>query len=78
MSSDAFGCNRMQSDASRCVGTRSGTSGNFQIFWIFTDDFGDFLAVFGSWGLTFIDVLRVGGLLLLGLTIGRSHYCIPV
>ena len=63
----------MQSDAFRCVGKRSDTFGNLRIFSMFSDDFGDFGIFLWLWGLTFIDVLRVGGLLLLGLTIGRSH-----
>ena len=49
--SDAFGCVRMQSDAFRCVGKRPDTSGNFRIFPIFSDDFGDFWSVFGLGGL---------------------------
>ena len=60
--SDVFGCVRAQSDAFRCVGMRSDTSGNFWIFAILSDDFGDFRSFVGSGGLTFIDVLRVGGL----------------
>ena len=73
MRSDAFGRDRMRSDAFGCVRMRSGACENFWIFLIFSDDFDDFLVVFGPWGLTFIDVLRVRGLLLLGLTIRRSH-----
>ena len=39
--SDAFGCDRMRSDAFRCVGKRFDTSGNFRIFPICSDDLGD-------------------------------------
>ena len=52
----------MQSDAFRCVGKRFDTSGNFRIFSICSDDFGDFW----FWGLTFTDVLRIGGLTIIG------------
>ena len=40
--SDVVGSVPMQWDAFRCVGMRSDTSGNFRIFWIFSDDVGDF------------------------------------
>ena len=74
--SDAFGCVRMQSDAFRCVGKRFDTSGNFRIFPIFSDNFGDFWSVLDLGGLLLQTFYIYGGLLLLGLTIGRSHYSV--
>ena len=71
--SDLFGCVPMQSDAFRCVGKRSDSSGNFRIFPIFSDDFGEFWLIFGLGGLLLRTFYISGGLLLLGLTIGRSH-----
>ena len=73
---DLFGCVQMCSDAIGCISVRweaLGHFGNFRIFSNFSDDSSDFWFFSGLGGLTFIDVLRVGGLLLLGLTIGRSH-----
>ena len=60
--SDVFGPVRMYSDVFGCIQIHSDA---FGIFWKFSDDFGD------SWPF-----LALGGLLLLGLTIGRSHYVI--
>ena len=53
----------MHSDAFRCVGMRLDSSGNFWIFLIFSDDFGDF------W--TFFDL---GGLLLLTFYVQGSYF----
>ena len=64
MRSDVFGCNRMHFGALGSVPTLLEIFGFFRTI----------LVIFGLGGLTFIDVLRLGGLFLLGLTIGRSHY----
>ena len=66
MRSDGFGCNPMHFGALGSVPT---LLENFGFLWTILVIFHCFFA----WGLTFIDVLRVGCLLLLGLTIGRSH-----
>ena len=49
--SDVFGCVRMQLDAFRGVGMRSGTSRNFGILRIFSDDFDDFWSFLDLGGL---------------------------
>ena len=54
----------MQLDAFRCVEKRFDTSGNFRVFLIFSN--GNFWSVFWSWGLTFMDVLHIGGLTIIG------------
>ena len=53
----------MQSNAFPCVGKRFDTSGNFWIFPIFSDDFGDFGSVFGLGGLLLWTFYVKGGLL---------------
>ena len=60
--SDMFGPIRMHWDALRCIKMRSDSFGNFRIFLNFWSRWD----VFQAWGLTFIEIRRLGGLLLLG------------
>ena len=70
---DLFGCVRMCSDTIGCVSVRWEAFRHFwksSDFFVFLHDFRDF-GRFGGWGAYFTDVLRLGSLLLSGLTIGR-------
>ena len=66
MRSDVFRCNRMHFGALESAPILLEILGFFRMISVIWD-------VLGPGGLTFTDVLRVGGLLSLGLTIGRSH-----
>ena len=66
---DLFGCVRMWSDAIGCISVRWEAFRHFWKFSDFSDFFGRFwwfLVGFWSWGLTFTDVLRIGGLTIIG------------
>ena len=69
MRSDVFGCNRMHFGALGSVPTLLEFFGLFR----FVRTTLVILVSFWPGGLTSVDVLRVVGLFLLGLTIGRSH-----
>ena len=59
----------MQSDAFRCVGKRSDTSGNFRNFSIVSDDLGDFWSFFGLDGLFLLMFYAQGAIF-----IGANNY----